>query len=103
MVKETKQPPGGFTSGRDEALRFDFDFSSTLPSAAVVESVATARDTTPESLPLLYESVDPDALNDLVGSSAPTPETVSITFTFDDVTVTVHGTGEVVVRTDAPI
>jgi hypothetical protein len=85
----------------DETVRIRYDWSSTPPSAAVVETVATALDCDPMEMDPLYEYIDPDALDDLVGASDsnPTGRETSISFRFDGHRVTVSGSGEVAVRT----
>ena len=54
------------------------------PSVAVVEAVAAATDRTPTELPLLQNTLDPDALNALL-----TGETASVTVSFQYAGVTV--------------
>lgn len=81
-------------------VRAQYEWSSTSPSAAVIETVAVAVDRDPTTIAPLYESVDPDALDAVVQSDGgPTnTDTVTVTFVFADRQVTVHSTGEVVVR-----
>ena len=81
-------------------VRAQYEWSSTPPSIAVIETVAIAVDREPTSIEPLYESVDPDALDALVQSNgAPTDsDSVTVSFRFAEQQVTVHGTGEIVVR-----
>lgn len=64
-------------------------------SESIVTAVADAKDVSPMDLPPLYSSIDPDALDSLVGSPDATrgePE-VSVTLTYDSYEVTVVGDG----------
>ena len=93
--------PGGEADG---TVRVQYEWASTTPSMAVIEAIAVALDREATAFGTLYESVDPDALDALLrsnGSSA-TPDDLSVTFTVADRQVTVHGSGEVVVRADSP-
>ena len=97
MADEPERPSAG-------TVRAQYDWASTPPPIAVVEAVAVALDREATALEPLYESVDPDALDVLLrsnGSSA-TPSDLAVTFTVADRQVTVHSSGEVVVRADSP-
>ena len=87
-------------SESDGIVRAQYEWSSTLPSTAVVETVAVAINREPTATEPLYESVDPDALDALMQSDSvqTAAESVTISFVFADQEVTVHSTGEVVVR-----
>ena len=107
MTDEPERPSAGTESagggGADGAVRVQYEWASTPPSIAVIETVAVALDRETTALGPLYESVDPDALETLLqsnGSSA-TPSDVTVTFTVADRQVTVHDSGEVVVRADS--
>jgi len=84
----------------DDVNRAEYDWATTTPSTAVVETVAIASDREPTAIEPLYETIDPDALDALVRSN----ETVSsrgdvnVTFEFAGLGVAVHGDGGVVVR-----
>jgi hypothetical protein len=96
----TDEPEGPSPApGSDGIVRAEYDWASTSPSTAVVETVAVALDRAATTLDPLYESVDPDALDALVRSSEPPARYVTVSFGFAGQQVTVHGTGEVVVRT----
>ena len=78
------------------------------PSAAVIETVAIASDQKPTALKPLYKTVDPDALDALLGSSEihsiDGDITVSFVFAGHDVVVDNSGTvvvGPVEPRSDA--
>lgn len=81
--------------GNTEFGRLTYEWSTTPPSIAVVETVAQARDIDVTDIAPLYESIDPEALNHLIKSGG---ADVSISFPFADRNITVHGQGDVVVR-----
>jgi len=88
---------------KDEAIRAQFEWASTAPSTAVIETVAIALDREPTTIEPLYESIDPDALDALLqpnGSSA-AANGVTVSFVVADRQVTVHSRGDVVVRSDS--
>ena len=67
------------------------------PSVAVVEAVAAATDRTPTELPLLQNTLDPDALNALLtGGTA----SVTISFQYAGVIVSASGDGIIKIRID---
>ncbi|MFC7069584.1 HalOD1 output domain-containing protein [Halobaculum lipolyticum] len=64
----------------------------------VVAAVAAALDVRPMQLDTtLYEAIDPDALQRLVPCDGPSAAGVTVTFTWAGCTVTVEGSGRVVV------
>jgi hypothetical protein len=85
---------------KDGAIRAEYDWLSTPPSTAIIETVADACDREPMELDPLYDVVDPDALNELLRSSRDDPGADGTTVAFEvaDTSVTVHGGGTVVVR-----
>lgn len=88
--------------GAEGVTRERYEWSSTNPSTAVVETVAATTGRDPMTLEPLYERVDPDALDALVnpnGSNLDSQD-VTVSFSFADHSVTVHRNGEVVVRAD---
>lgn len=84
----------------DGVIQAEFDWSAKAPSNAVVEAVAIASDREPTAVEPLYESVDPDALDALVGSNGTDSEDgeASVSFEHAGHVVTVHSDGSVVVR-----
>lgn len=90
--------------GSDEVVRGRYEWSSTRPSTAVIESVAAAADRAPTELEPLYNYVDPDALDALVraGSTQATEGVTTLVFRFDGYDVTVYSDGEVVVEPAVP-
>lgn len=68
-------------------------------TATVVEAVAEETGREPHELPTLYQTVDPDALTQLVdGSRADRAPNVTVTFDMAGCTVRVTDTGEVTVE-----
>lgn len=89
-------------------IRAEHDWSEVPPSTAVIQTVAIASDREPASLEPLYKTVDPDALDALLGSSeiysTDGDTTVSFVFAGHDVLVEKDGTvvvGPVEPRSDA--
>lgn len=82
-------------STTDQMHRFTYDFSDRQSVAvSVIRAVAAVADVDPLSLrPRLYDVLDPDALEKLVGKAAPESD-VKIVFTLGlyEVTVTRRGT-----------
>jgi len=72
--------------------RFDDDGDGYSPSVAVAETLETALDGWDEPL---FDYVDPDALDSLVGDPA---SSVTVRFDVEAATVTVRGDGRVFVR-----
>jgi len=99
---------GGGTSMTDESdrrvtadaaagtIHTQYDWTETNPSIAVIETVAVAVDREPTELELLYDFIDPDAFDILVQTSG--SEAVTVSFHYASQQVTVHGTGDVIVR-----
>ena len=101
----TDQPDEPDTpSGKADAIRAEYDWTSTTPSTAVVETVAVSSDREPTRPEPLYEAIDPDALDALSRSNGvePVGEGTTVTFEFAGQSVTVHGGGSVVVRPVEP-
>ena len=69
-------------------------------STTVVTAVAKAADAEPTDLPPLYEYIDPDALDKLLGGGLGQAggHDGYLTFTYADYSVTVHADGEIVVH-----
>ncbi|WP_415379909.1 HalOD1 output domain-containing protein [Halosimplex sp. TS25] len=66
-------------------------------SVAVVERLATANECEPDAIPPLYRSVDPDALERLVGDTGGGGGLARISFSHAGYDVTVSGDGRVTV------
>ncbi|WP_049941582.1 HalOD1 output domain-containing protein [Haloterrigena turkmenica] len=69
--------------------------SSETPSLEIIERVASLEETDPLALPPLYDTIDPDALDSLVQSSAAdgarTESTIRFTYCGYDVRVGADG------------
>lgn len=82
-----------------EVVRTEVNWSSSSPVTGVVETVAVAADRDPTEMEPLQERVDAEALNSLVRSDGTGPGgEVHVSFVFAEHLVSVHGTGEIVVR-----
>jgi len=80
-------------------IRQTYDWKSTRPSMAVVETVAATTNERPTGLDTLNDTVDADALNTLIRESDAT-ESLRVAFEYDDARVVVYGDGTVTVRLD---
>ncbi|MFC4542045.1 HalOD1 output domain-containing protein [Halosolutus amylolyticus] len=94
---------GDGPSGVGSTVQSHYDWSTTRPSHAIVDAVATVEDTTPIDLAhergiALYDHVDPEALDAIVGGDR--DSTVSVTFDIDHVQVTIETSGRLVVDVD---
>jgi|AntRauTorcE11898_2_1112593.scaffolds.fasta_scaffold62552_2 hypothetical protein len=63
------------------------------PSLHVIDAIATATGTDPVSLPPLYDTIDPEALDAVLNTEA----TIEVVFEYDGHAVEVTGDGEVLV------
>jgi hypothetical protein len=92
------------SSGTDGTIRADYDWTVTAPSTVVIETVAVASGREPTGIEPLYEAIDPDALDELFRSNGDVPvgDGITVTFEFGGQSVTVHGSGAVVVRPVEP-
>lgn len=88
------------SDGETGVVRAGYDWADISPSTAVVETLAVAMDRDPATMEPLYDRIDPDALDVLVRSDGRVPPRTSVTVSFEveGYEVTVHATGEVVVR-----
>lgn len=79
-----------------ETYRTYFD-SSTSPSETVVTAIAALTGRCPHELPPLWNSIDPDALDDLFQRSMGVPAEGHLTFRYANHRVTVRPTGLVTI------
>jgi len=79
------------------SVRNQYDWGSTDPSIALVESVAEAMKRDKKEIASLYNVIDPDAVNRLLTE---TTEEISLTLTYQGQKVSLHGTGKVTVEPD---
>ena len=101
MTDEAERTHSGAESNEtDGTVRAQYDWVSTLPSIAVIETVAVAINRDPTAMESLYEAVNTDALDALIQSDGQSTSagTMSISFGFADQQVTVHGSGDVLVH-----
>ncbi len=77
--------------------RAQFDQTTTSPSLAVVSALSAAMDTDPTELTPLYEFVDTDALDQLLGDTNPTDKPRSVTLTVEQHLVTVNSDGTIAI------
>ncbi|WP_410767275.1 HalOD1 output domain-containing protein [Haloferax sp. DFSO60] len=84
----------------DGVIRAEYDWSSLPPSTAVIETVAVAANCEPTALEPLYNTVDPDALDALLGSSDfhSTDGLTTVSFEFAGHSVTVQANGVVIAQ-----
>jgi hypothetical protein len=104
MTDESKRSSADEPDVTDDPVCAQYDWSSTSPSTAVIETVAIAVNREPTTLEPLYESLDPDALDTLLcptGSASEDAETVTVSFNFVDRQVTVHSRGDVIIRANS--
>lgn len=78
--------------------RAEYDRDATDPSLAVVAALTGTLDVGPIDLAPLYDAVDTDALDALVGGRDGSDAGVSVSFTVEDHAVTVAGDGTVTVE-----
>lgn len=88
------------TDSETPPTRFDRDRSDRA-TTALVEAVATVTGRKPTDLPPLYESVDTDALEALLSSTATrSGRPVSVSFEYAGVEVVVHADQDIEIRPD---
>ncbi|GAB3674859.1 HalOD1 output domain-containing protein [Halopiger thermotolerans] len=85
---------------RGETASSQYDWETTTPSQAIVEAVAAIEETTPVALACetgmtLYDYVDPEALDALIGADR--TESVEVTFDIDHLRVTVASSGRLAI------
>jgi len=76
-------------NGRDAQRTIEREWDDEMPpSAALVSAVSDARDVEPTNLPPLYDAVDADAMDALVGE-----RDVTMTVEYHGFLATIHGDG----------
>lgn len=81
----------------DGIYRARFDTDAIAPSMAIIEAMASVRDTTPTALEPLVETVDPMAIDRLVKGTDATDDRI-LEFRYVDHRVTVRGPGVIDIR-----
>lgn len=66
------------------------------PSLAIIDALADLQDTAPMTLDVLYNSIEPDALNRLLHHE--TSDHLLVEFRRGDHLITVHSDGEIKIR-----
>lgn len=89
-----------FDGHEEDAIHKQYDWSDTDPSMAVVKTVAVATNQEATTLRPLYEVIDPDALDALVGENGVRTATeASISFIYEQCKITVNSSGDIIVWT----
>ena len=73
------------------------DWASESPSTAVVRAVASVANCEPHDLPALHASIDPDALNSLLGHESSDSTDLALSFGFAGWRVRASADGEVAI------
>lgn len=104
-VSDPNDPDDGSHVGREAGtIRYRYDWEAVRPSTAVVKIVSVAADVEPTDLDPLYDTFDPEALDQVIrrdGSGGPCSET-TVSFTYGGHDVAVCGDGEVSVTPTSP-
>lgn len=91
------EPPS--PNGRDdEATQAEYSWEDVSPATAVLETVATANNEDSRTISPLYETLDPDALDQVIRSAAASGCLATVSFAFEANQVTVDSTGQITVR-----
>ncbi|WP_137286097.1 HalOD1 output domain-containing protein [Halorussus salinisoli] len=86
---------------RTEAHHVHYDpKTDERPSEILVAAVADIADSNPVELEPLFETVDPDTLNDFVGTGGLPELSGQISFTYEGYDVTVYPSGLLEIETD---
>jgi hypothetical protein len=82
-----------------QTFRTEFDQQTRQPSEAIIAATAEVKDEDPTALPLLFNRIDPDALDTFfqTTSNQRRPPGRSITFEYVGCQITVNGHGTVIV------
>lgn len=96
----TDRPRETVAGHGEEAIHKQYEWDAVDPSIAVVKTVAAATDREATALKPVYEVLDPDALDALVGEhGVQTATEASVSFIYEQCKVTVNSSGDVVVWT----
>ncbi|GAB3674914.1 HalOD1 output domain-containing protein [Halopiger thermotolerans] len=77
-----------------------FDGRADSLVVAIVEAVATVTGDDPIDMPPLFDTVNPEALSELVAPSPPRDQYVEVTFEYQGCRVTVSSDGDMTVASD---
>lgn len=95
----TEIPEASYRSRTTPLHVWHDSLSSDSISTTVITAVARAASVDPTEMPPLFEFIDPDALDKLLGDDFGRPTRFSgyVTFDYASFSVTVHADGEIVV------
>lgn len=82
-------------NGDTGCYRAAYDVSTVPPSLALASALAATMDADPTDIDPLHESLDPDALDDMVGDPIPSSEPVTISLFVEQFDVTISSTGSI--------
>jgi hypothetical protein len=98
-MDDIDETDGAESDTEGTVFRDRYDWSSTPPSTAVIEAIASALDRSHDALAPLHRSVDPDALNEIVTRPLRGPgPSVLVSFSYMGCDVFVRSTGQVSVK-----
>ncbi len=99
MGNDARAPPRDAVRSGTGRISTSYDWASTTPSIAVIETVAVARDEEPVNLETLNDVVDTDALDAVLSRGTPPRDEsrVRVSFSYARCEVTVRSDGGVTV------
>jgi hypothetical protein len=101
-VVDSDKAPDSAVSDSGQAHYSTREASTELPSVALVEAVAAAKDVDPLALDPLGNHVDMDALDSLLLQSSPGEHAVAVTVELQGVRAEIDDQGTVTVRQSGP-
>lgn len=103
MSDDNEYPSTSASDGHDTTFRAKYDWRDIAPSTAIVETVAIATGRKPVALESLYDWIDTDAIDALFGGTSDdrSRSPLSVSFAYDDYTITVERNGTVSVEPSA--
>lgn len=99
-MADSGRPHVGNAGSNDRVVRAEYDWSTTSPSTAVIETVAAATNRETADIGPLYDRVDPDALDSFISPEGSVKDNDDrlVSFEFGGKHVMVRATGEVTVQ-----
>ncbi|GAB7019783.1 HalOD1 output domain-containing protein [Halostagnicola bangensis] len=84
--------------GTDDLIRYEWTEPG-RPSTAVIEAIAAVTDSEPVAMPSIYDFIDLEALDTIIANqSTGRTDTISVSFQYDDIDVTVDSDGSIEIR-----
>lgn len=80
---------------KTEEYRAVYDASTVPPSLALASALSAAMEADPTDIDPIYESLDPDALDGLVGDPTRSGEPITISFSVEHFQATISNTGDI--------